>query len=238
MSINSLNNGEAEALANARLGDIRKKVNAESWSDNMEILMKQWGEKSAGLRFMHSHAGSKWKAFSNRLAISGIVVTGMASTLSLVATSIDNQEIKNGLLFSVGGIGLVSTLIQSFKKFYNAEEKAADHGSVSKQFGSFYRYMTLQLGMSREDRDPADVLSTWALKEYERLQQESPNLGGDSIQLFKKTFKNNNQAIPDVAEDEFVIKVYNPIDQPELPRLNIKLPAVDIESNKPIENSI
>ena len=172
MSAENLNSGEAEALATARLGDLRKKVNAESWSDNMENLMKQWGEKAAGLRYMHAHSSGIWKKFSNQLSITGIIVTGVASTLSLIATSVSDNETKNGILMGVGGIGLLSTLIQSFKKFYNAEEKAADHGSVSKQFGSFYRYMTLQLGMSREDRDPADVLTTWALKEYERLQQE------------------------------------------------------------------
>ena len=228
MSVENLNSGEAEALATARLGDLRKKVNADSWSDNMENLMKQWGEKAAGLRFMHGHAGSQWKGFANKLAITGIVVTGVASTLSLVATSVDDTGIKDGILFGVGGIGLVSTLVQSFKKFYNAEEKAADHGSVSKQFGSFYRYMTLQLGMSREDRDPADILTAWALKEYERLQQEAPNLGGGSVTLFKKTFTNENQAIPDVAEDEFVIKVYRPMDTQEVPIVNLKLPNRDV----------
>lgn len=210
MSLDNLGAGEAEALATARLGDLRKKVNAESWSDNMECLMKQWGEKAAGLRFMHSHSGSQWKGFANKLAITGIIVTGVASTMSLIATSVDNEDVKDGILFGVGGIGLVSTLIQSFKKFYNAEEKAADHSSVAKQFGSFYRYMTLQLGMSREDRDPADVLTTWALKEYERLQQEAPPVGGGSIALFNKKFDKNTQAIPDVAEDRFVIKVFNP----------------------------
>lgn len=208
MSAENLGAGELEALANARLGDLRKQVNADSWSDNMELLMKQWGEKAAGLRFMHAHSGGKWKQFANKLSISGIVVTGFASTLSLIATSIEDEEVKNGILFGVGGIGLISTLIQSFKKFYNAEEKAADHGSVSKQFGSFYRYMTLQLGMSREDRDPADVLTSWALKEYERLQQESPNLSGESVALFKKQFTDPEQAIPDVAEDKFLIKVF------------------------------
>ena len=209
MSNENLGAGEMEALATARLGDLRKKVNAESWSDNMEKLMKQWGEKAAGLRFMHAHSGSQWKGFANKLSITGIIVTGVASTLSLVATSIDDQEVKNGILFGVGGVGLISTLIQSFKKFYNAEEKAADHSSVSKQFGSFYRYMTLQMGMSREDRDPADVLTTWALKEYERLQQEAPPLSGASVSLFKQKFTDPNQAIPDVAEDKFVIKVFN-----------------------------
>lgn len=225
---NSLNSGEQEALAAARAGDLRKKVNAESWSDNMEILMKQWGEKAAGLRFMHAHAGGKWKVFANKLSIAGIVITGVASTLSLVATSIADEEAKNAVLFSVGGVGLISTLIQSFKKFYNAEEKAADHNSVSKQFGSYYRYMTLQLGMSREDRDPSDVLTTWALKEYERLQQEAPSLGGSSITLFKKTFTNENQAIPDIAEDEFVIKIYKPIEDKENKSILIKESDVEV----------
>ncbi len=210
MSAENLGAGEQEALATARLGDLRKKVNAESWSENMEVLMKQWGEKAAGLRFMHSHSGGKWKGFANKLSITGIVVTGVASTMSLIATSIDDEEIKNGILFGVGGVGLLSTLIQSFKKFYNAEEKAADHSSVAKQFGSFYRYMTLQLGMSREDRDPADVLTTWALKEYERLQQEAPPVGGDSVALFRSKFDCEVQAIPDIAEDKFVINVFNP----------------------------
>lgn len=225
---NSLNSGEQEALAAARAGDLRKKVNAESWSDNMEILMKQWGEKAAGLRFMHAHAGGKWKGFANKLSIAGIVITGVASTLSLVATSVADEEAKNAVLFSVGGVGLISTLLQSFKKFYNAEEKAADHNSVSKQFGSYYRYMTLQLGMSREDRDPSDILTTWALKEYERLQQEAPSLGGGSISLFKKTFTNENQAIPDIAEDEFVIKIYKPIEDGEKKPVLIKESDVEL----------
>ena len=208
MSTADLNSGEAEALAAAKLGDLRKKVNAESWSPNMEKLMKQWGEKAAGLRFMHAHSGGVWRGFANKLSITGIVVTGFASTMSLIATSLKEEESKNGVLFAVGGIGLISTLIQSFKKFYNAEEKSADHGSVAKQFGSFYRYMTLQMGMSPSDRDPADVLTVWALKEYERLQQEAPPISGKSIALFKQKFTDPAQAIPDIAEDKFLIKVY------------------------------
>ena len=194
----------------------------------MELLMKQWGEKAAGLRFMHSHAGGKWKGFANKLSITGIVITGVASTLSLVATSVADDEAKNAVLFSVGGIGLISTLVQSFKKFYNAEEKAADHNSVSKQFGSYYRYMTLQLGMSREDRDPSEILTTWALKEYERLQQEAPSIGGASVSVFKKTFTNSNQSVPDIAEDEFVIKIYKPLEMEDKNSILIKDSDVEL----------
>jgi hypothetical protein len=199
---------EIEALTSARLGDMRKKINAASWTDNMEVLMKHWGEKAAGLRFMHSHTGGKWKKFSDNLSISGILVTGVASTLSLIATNVTDDNIKNGFLYGIGGIGLLSTLIQSFKKFYNAEEKAAEHNMIAKQFGSYYRKMTLQMGMSRFDRNPSDVLTTWALDEYERLQQDAPSISGNSITLFKNNFKDKDQCFPDIAEDHFIINIY------------------------------
>jgi len=197
-----------EALAGAKLGGLRKRLNAESWSDHMEDLMKGWGEKAAGLRFMHSDASGYWRGLSNKLTIIGIGITTVASTASLTTASIDEPNVKNTIMYVVGGIGVVATFAQSLKKFYNAEEKAAEHGAVSKQFGSFYRYMTLQMSMAREDRVPADELSNWALKEYERLQQDAPPLRRKTIESFNRKFKSSSQAVPDVCEDEFIITVF------------------------------
>jgi hypothetical protein len=198
---------EEEALASAELENLRKKVNAESWSPKMERLITGWGEKANGLRFLHAHSGGSWKRFGNNLAITGILATSIASSISLVATSVEDVQMKNAILFGVGGVGMVSTLIQSFKKLYNAEEKAADHASVSKQFGSFYRYITLQMNMSREERDPADVLSAYALKEYERLQLKAPPISGKSIKQFKTLFSNGEEAIANIAQDKLVVNV-------------------------------
>ena len=197
-----------EALTTSRLADLKKKINAGSWSENMELLMKSWGEKAAGLRFMHNAASGSWKAFGNKLTITSILITTIASTASLVASSVDDVDAKNTVLYVTGGIGVVASLVQSLKKFYNAEEKAAEHGAIAKQFGSFYRYMTLQMALSRGDRLPSDQLSEFALKEFERMQQDAPPLGGGQISLFKKVFKDSNQAVPDVCEDEFQIKIY------------------------------
>ena len=199
-----------EAIASVKMADLRKKINADSWNDNMEHLMKNWGEKSAGLRFMHDNSASSWKKFSNTLTLWSIGMTTVASGASLVAASIDDPEIKNAVLYVVGGVGIVSSLLQSLKKFYNAEEKAADHNAVARQFGSFYRYMTLQMNFTREDRLPSDQLSEFSLKEYERLQQEAPPLGGSQIELYRKTFAHSNQAVPDVCEKTFNIKIYKP----------------------------
>ena len=75
---------ETEALTRAKLGDLRKKINSESWSVNMETLLADWGEKAAGLRFMHSHSGGSWRTFGNHLAVTSIIVTSIASSMSLI----------------------------------------------------------------------------------------------------------------------------------------------------------
>ena len=202
MTSDNMNTDQKAALAAAKLGGLQKAQNAASWSDHMEDLMQGWGEKAAGLRWIHSKDAGKWKGFADKLSMWGILLTTVASTAAVATANMDAPSVT----YAIGGIGMVATLIQSVKKFYSAEEKAADHGAVAKQFGSFYRYMTLQMGMGREDRKPADVLSDWALTEYERLQQEAPNVSGATISAFRAEFGMDGN-IPDCAEDEFNIKI-------------------------------
>ena len=197
------------AVAEVRAGGLKKKVNAESWNDEYENIITEWGEKASGLRFMHGNSAAYWRGMSNKLTLYSIIATSIASAASLMAGSIDSTDIKDAVLFSAGGIGLVTSFIQSLKKFYNCDEKAAEHGSISKQFASYYRYVSLQMGMSREDRRPSDELFEYALKEYERLQQEALPLRGDDVNLYKKTFKGSSQAVPDNCKTDYTIKVYN-----------------------------
>jgi hypothetical protein len=203
------NNEEEFAIAQIKASAIKKQVNAASWNDDYENLLASWGEKAAGLRYMHGNSSGYWRSVSNNLTLYSIVATTVASAASLVAGSIDDIGAKDAVLFTAGGIGLITSFIQSLKKFYNADEKAAEHGAVAKQFGSYYRNLTLQMGMSREDRRPSDELSEWALKEFERLQQEALPLRGADVSLYKKKFKASNQAMPDNCRSDYSIKIYN-----------------------------
>ena len=203
---NPMSDEQQQALQSANLTNLKKKLNADSWSCHMEELMKSWGEKAAGLRWLHQSTQGKWKSVSDRLTVSGIIATTIASTATLATAGMSDTE---SVMYTVGAIGMIGAIIQSMKKFYNAEEKVAEHGAIAKQFGSFYRYMTLQLNMSRADRVPADELTNWALKEFERLQQDSPSIDGDSISKFKKKFPNCKN-VPDLAADNYEISIYVP----------------------------
>ncbi len=203
-------NKESElAVAQVKQAGLIKKINAESWNDEYENIISEWGEKASGLRYMHNNSSSYWRNISNSLTLYTIIATSLASAVSLVAGSIDQIETKDAVLFTAGGIGLITSFIQSMKKFYNCDEKAAEHSSIAKQFGSYYRYITLQMGMSREDRRPSDELFEWSLKEYERLQLEALPLRGADIIAYRKAFKGSKQAMPDNCRSNYEIKIYN-----------------------------
>tara|TARA_B100000787_G_scaffold168828_1_gene158416 strand:+ start:5765 stop:6427 length:663 start_codon:yes stop_codon:yes gene_type:complete len=202
-------NEEDFALTQVKMAGIKKQLNADSWNNEYEDAITQWGEKASGLRFMHANSSGYWRSVSNNLTLYSIIATTIASAASLVAGSIDDIDSKDAVLFTAGGIGLLTSFVQSLKKFYNADEKAAEHGSVAKQFGSYYRYVSIQMGMSREDRRPSDELFEWALKDYERLQQEALPLRGADVKLYKTTFKNSKQASPDNCKGDYVIPIYN-----------------------------
>ncbi len=197
------------ALAEVQQAGLKKKINAGSWNCEYENIITSWGEKASGLRYMHNNSAGYWRSVSNNLTLYSIIATSVASAASLVAGSVDDTSAKDAVLFAAGGIGLVTSFIQSLKKFYNCDEKAAEHGSIAKQFGTYYRYVTLQMGMSREDRRPSDELFEWSLKEYERLQQEALPLRGADVSAYKKAFKGSKQAMPDNCRSDYAIKIYN-----------------------------
>lgn len=183
-------------------------INATNWNYNIEILMKKWGEKAAGLKYLHFKSSIKWNQFADFMTIFSILITAVASSLSLISSSFHDEKTKNILSFSVGSIGLLSTSVQSIKKFYNAEQKASEHYSISRQYGSFYRTITLQLSMTRNERQSCQIFSNWALKEYEKLQQDSPVVLNSVIKDFKSKFDCEIQTFPDIVDNKYVIDIY------------------------------
>ena len=106
-------------------------------------------------------------------------------------------------------MGLTSSLIQSLKQFYNADEKASEHRVISKQFGNYFRSIRMQLSLKASDRVPVNEFTNWAFKEYEKLIQEAPPLNSKTIDEFKLSFKSVLSSKPDVCGDDLIIEINN-----------------------------
>ena len=180
------------------------------WNTSTEHLIKAWGEKAGGLRSMHMEAANDWKKYSDQLTILSIVLTALASSASLISGSLGEIINKDIIAYVVGGIGIFAGFLQSIKKYYNADQQAANHLAVSKQFGAYNRNISLQLSLTRIHRTPPTQFIDYALKEYEKLQQDAPPLSNFQIKKFQKEYEKittTTSAIPDVCKKDLTIEV-------------------------------
>ena len=195
---------EKMALEIVRVESLKKKINAGSWNDHLEDLMKAWGEKAAGNRELHDMAASKWKGFSEKLYIPMIMLSTIAGVTNFGAASSDNSEYW---MYCIGVINIITSLIASVVKHYKPDEKAQLHRSVAKSFGSYYRMMTLELGTPRGDRMSPEEITKWAKTEYDKLLKDAPNIPGEIIKDFKERHK-HTENLPDIALSSYSIKIH------------------------------
>lgn len=186
--------------------NINSNMKIQKWNSEIENLLKSWGEKSGGLSILHSNDRKFWRHKSNILSITSIIITTLSSSISLSSTSSSYYEV---IMYFVGFLGLTSSLIQSLKQFYNADEKASEHRVISKQFGNYFRSIRMQLSLKSSDRVPVNEFTNWAFKEYEKLIQEAPPLNSKTIDEFKQSFKSVLSSKPDVCGDDLIIEINN-----------------------------
>ena len=198
---------------NVSYTESEKVVHSKQWEQsNIEELLRSWGEKAGGLRWMHVYSATHWRFVDARMNYIGITLSSVisASSLTGIAESFIPQHY---VMLFVGIVGMLNMFAQSLQRYYRSSEKAAMHESAAKQFGNFNRYVATKLSLSRSERGPPKQVLDFALRENERLHKETPDPYFRSIDAFKIEFgsraNNLEFSIPDFVTDTFKLHMYN-----------------------------
>ena len=195
---------ENTVLESAKVTKLNKIINSASWNEHLEDIMKAWGEKAAGNREMHDKAAEQFRTFSNKMYVPILCMSTLTGVSNFGAA---NSQYSEYFMYGIGSLNIVCAVLTGLLKFLKPDDKAQMHTSVARNFGSFYRQITLELGMTREDRTNADELTKWAKTEYDRMQNEAPSIPSNIIKLFKSEHQNQKN-LPDIAANTYNISIY------------------------------
>lgn len=201
------NEEELSALTDVKLSKLKKKINASNWSNELEDLMQSWGEKAAGLRELHDDAATYWKRFGDTLYVPVILLSTIGGVSNFGAASVDDHTYW---MYGIGTINIITAALASVVQYYKPDEKRQHHNSVARNFGSFYRTMTLELGMKRDDRMNAEDMIRWAKNEYDRVNSEAPSIPDVVLKKFKNIHGRNKPNLPDIITCTYDIKINRP----------------------------
>lgn len=173
------------------------------WTVEIEDLMKSWGEKAAGNRELHDQAAMHWKQFSDKLHLPLILLTTITGISNFGTMHIQSEYTA----IATGSLSVISAFLAGFVKYYKPDEQSQKHISSAKQYACLYRQITLELGMHKIERKPANVFTNWAKQEYDKLQNEAPYISEKVLNSYKIKHK-NDQNKPDIVADTHIIHIY------------------------------
>jgi hypothetical protein len=185
----------------------------KKWENsNLESLLRTWGEKAAGLRWMHLYSASYWRHTDQKLNVVGILLSSIVSASSLIG-AFETYLAQSYIMTFVGFIGMLNILNQSMLRYYNCTEKAALHETAGRQFGNFQRYINTKLSLSRMERGPPKLVMEYALREHDRLYKENIEPYEVSFNAFLNHFREkieiNDFSIPDFVSDTLRVHIFD-----------------------------
>lgn len=176
----------------------------QKWNEELENLMKAWGEKAAGNKELHLMSARKWQMFSNRMYTPLLLLNTIGGVGSIGSTGSTNNHY---IMICIGIMNIASAVLTGLVKYHRVEEKIQEHLFTSKAFGSFYRTISLELALSKDTRKDADVFNLWAKNEYDKMLKEAPMVSQYIIDEYKAKHENDLNK-PDIVSDSYVINIH------------------------------
>lgn len=212
----------------------------KKWENsNLETLLRTWGEKAAGLRWMHLNSAQYWRFTDQKLNMIGIILSSIVSASSLIG-AFESFVAQSYIMAFVGFIGMLNILNQSMLRYYNCTEQAALHETAGRQFGNFQRYINTKLSLSRMERGPPQLVMDYALREHDRLYKENIEPHQVSLEAFLDHFREkieiNDFSIPDYVSDTLRIHVFT--QNRTYTDLKKSLDLRKLKSNPAFENAV
>jgi len=207
----SLNKMENDAHNAKRIADLqRKKEIAESWHPQQEKLIRIWGEKCLGYRWLHDRTAKYHSVIHRNMSIATIMGSAVAGIGTMTASGSGGMIIP-ATMYAFSMINLATAALASIHKFLRSGEKYEANLQISKMFSGLARDITMELSLEKEDRVLAFDYCNKIRLEYDKLIDIAPDIPEEVIKKYKEMMElEDPEGIihkPDVANGKF--KIYS-----------------------------
>lgn len=170
------------------------------WNDKNERLIISVGENAASYKWMHEKCAG-YNKFVYKLTNIFLI---FLSTGLTAETIFPQETCPNNSLDTLGIIKrlfvYLVNLLSVLQSFFKSEVVSEKHLNASGSFSNLYHDIQQQMCMFRRDRVNATNYVSDCLKQYDTLIINSPDINLHIIRMFKKTFKNTDISLPDIAD--------------------------------------
>ena len=187
MSVENFSGMSTSALREKEL-----ELRENSWNEQHESILRQWGEAAGCYRFMNHRAYLMYKKLSMRFTLPVIVLSTLTGTANFAQDQFP-ASIRGAVPSIIGGLNLIAGLIATISNFLKINELMENHKSAALSYGLLSRNIRLMLALPSRERsaDGLDFVNT-CKAEYDRLIEQSPAIPISILNDFEKQYPLNN----------------------------------------------
>jgi hypothetical protein len=158
-----------------------------SWNEHLERYFADTGEKANCLSVLHKRAEETYSYRRTFIDLPVIVISGITGFLSVGSTSMfQGNEMSSSI--ALGLMSLLVSILNTTGTYFGWSKRTEAHRLSSIQYARLYRFLSIEMGLPRNERmTPSDLLKH-TKEAYDRLQEISPLIPSHIITHYKKEF--------------------------------------------------
>lgn len=157
------------------------------WSNQLEDLIAQEGEKCRGLAWIHQHAEQEAGKKNNYIMLPVIVLSTLSGTASVGSTALFGENSYSSIV-----IGLVSIsvgILNTINSYFAYAKKSEAHRIAYLHYSKLFTWVSVELSLPRNERMNAEEMLKQLRGEMERLAETTPSPPPHILINFSKQFK-------------------------------------------------
>ena len=159
-----------------------------TWSDQLEILIAQEGEKARGLAWLHQQAETKATQKNNWIQSPVIVLSTLAGTASVGSSSLFSGS-ENISSIVIGLVSISVGILNTLAGYFSFSRKAEGHHIAYISYSKLFTRINVELNLPRHERQEPQEILKGLRTEMERLAEIVPTPPPDIIREFNRKFK-------------------------------------------------
>ena len=160
-----------------------------NWHESLEDYLASMGEKAHCLSWCHKRAEELYSERRTLIDLPVLVLSAVTGFISVgTATMFPGQETNASI--ALGVCSLFVSVLNTTGAYFGWARRAEGHRISSIHYSKLYRQLVVELALPREERTPPTTLLKHIREQYDRLQEISPLLPPQVIQVFQRRFDN------------------------------------------------
>lgn len=159
------------------------------WSNQLEDLIAQEGEKCRGLAWIHQRAEQALSKKNNTIQIPVIVLSTLCGTASVGSSSLFGQNEAGISNIVIGFVSIAVGVLNTLGNYFAYARKAEAHHIAYLHYSKLFSWVNVELSLPRTERmQPAEMLKQLR-DEMERLAETTPSPPLNILAQFNNKFK-------------------------------------------------